>query len=326
VFVGDAHIALAGPNGSIIPLFNYPLTFDGETSVTIRPGSPVLSDPVNIAGRGPLPPPGFWQVAVSLYFPQSVTVETMHPLGLQTAYITNGDTTGDTSLNNPEVSQSRYFLSRIEMITGREGIVALGDSITDGAGSTVDANRRWPDDLVNRLFQCSFCPPLKVVANEGISGNGVLNFGFGPSALARFDRDVLSTPGARYLIVLEGINDIGNSDTNTVANDLIAAYRQFIRRGHSSGLYVYGGTLTPIGGSLYDSPDHEAVRQAVNDWIRNSGEFDAAIDFDAAVRNPAAPTQFLPRYDSGDHLHPNDAGYQAMANAIDLRLFGLAHP
>ncbi len=326
VFVGDARIALAGSDGSILPLFNYPLTFDGKTSVTIRPGPPVLSDPVKIAGRGALPPPGFWRVAVSLYFPQSVTVETMHALGLQTAYITNDDTTADTHVNNPEVSQSRYFLSRIEAVTGREGIVALGDSITDGAGSSVDANRRWPDDLVNRLFQCSFCPPLKVVSNEGISGNGVLNFGFGPSALTRFDRDVLSTPGARYLVVLEGINDIGNNDPNTIGNDLIAGYRQLIRRGHSSGLYVYGGTLTPIGGSLYDSPEHEAVRQAVNDWIRNSGEFDAAIDFDAAVRDPAASTRLLARYDSGDHLHPNDAGYQAMANAIDLRLFGLGRP
>ena len=159
VFVGDAHIALAGANGSIIPLFNYSLTFDGETSVTIRPGSPVLSDPVKIAGRGALPPGGFWRVAVSLYFPQRVSVETMHPLGLQTAYITNGDTTGDANLSNPESSQSRYFLSRIEAITKREGIVALGDSITDGTGSSVDANRRWPDDLANRLFQCSLCPP-----------------------------------------------------------------------------------------------------------------------------------------------------------------------
>lgn len=326
VFVGSASIALAGSDGSIIPLFNYRLRFGGEPSVTIWPFTPVLSDPVKIGGRGALPPAGFWKVAVSVYFPQDTEVKTSHPFGPQTAYITNGNTTADANLNNPEITQYRYFLSRVEAITGREGIVALGDSITDGAGSTLDANRRWPDDLVNRLGQCLFCPPRKVVANEGIGGNGVLNPGFGPSALTRFDRDVLSTPGARYLIVLEGINDIGNNDPNTVGNELIAAYRQFIRRGHSSGLYVYGGTLTPIGGSLYDSPEHEGVRQAVNDWIRHSGEFDAAIDFDAAVRNPAAPTQFLSRYDSGDHLHPNDAGYQAMANAIDLRLFGLTHP
>jgi lysophospholipase L1-like esterase len=175
------------------------------------------------------------------------------------------------------------------------------------------------------------CLPTTFVVNAGISGNRLLRYGAGPSALARFDRDVLSTPGGRYVILLEGINDIGYDDETGVVvtvNDLIAGYRQLIRRAHSKGLYIYGGTLTPFHGSVYDPfaaprPDHESLRQSVNGWIRTSGEFDAVIDFDATVRDPAAPVQLLAIYDSGDHIHPSDAGYQAMANAISLGLFGL---
>ena len=207
----------------------------------------------------------------------------------------------------------------------------MANSITDGDHSTLDANRRWPDILAQRLANifCATCLPAAFVVNEGISGNRVLRNDAGPSALARFDRDVLSTPGARYVILLEGINDIGtNDETAVTADDLITGYRQLIYRAHSKGLYIYGGTMTPFHGSVYDPlaaprSDRELMRQTVNNWIRSSGEFDAVVDFDLVVRDPAAPTQLLATYDSGDHIHPSDAGYSAMANGLNLHLFGL---
>jgi len=319
LIVGAAHIGLATSGGSILPNSDRTLTFSGEESVTIPAGAPVVSDPVDFDLGAPLP--NLSLLAVSLYFPNNTVVEALHPYGWQTAYITDGNTTGATNLGNVRaIAQSRFFLSRIDVLAAPEAIVALGDSITDGDGSTPDANPT-----------CSVCLPTTFVVNAGISGNRLLRYGAGPSALARFDRDVLSTPGGRYVILLEGINDIGYDDETGVVvtvNDLIASYRQLIRRAHSKGLYIYGGTLTPFHGSVYDPfaaprPDHESLRQSVNGWIRTSGEFDAVIDFDATVRDPAAPVQLLAIYDSGDHIHPSDVGYQAMANAISLGLFGL---
>ena len=326
------HISLlAGSFGSIVPNSDRTLTFGGRQSFVIPAGAAVLSDPVDFDLGGPLP--SLTLVAVSLYFPYDTAVETLHPNGWQTAYITDGDRTGATNLGNiSATTQSRFFLSRIDVAAAPEAIVALGDSITDGDGSTLDANGRWPNALTQRLANivCSTCLPPVFVVDEGISGNRVLRNGAGPSALARLDR-VLSTPGGRYLIVLEGINDIGtNDETEAVvtADDLIAGYRQLISGAHSRGFFIYGGTLTPFHGSVYDPlaaprPDRELMRQTVNNWIRSSGEFDAVIDFEAAVRDPAAPTQLLRAYDSGDHIHPSDAGYSAMANAINLHLFGL---
>jgi lysophospholipase L1-like esterase len=332
VIVGAAHVGLATSGGSILPNSDRTLTFSGETSVAIPAGAPVVSDPVDFDLGAPLP--NLSHLAVSLYFPNNTVVEALHPYGEQTAYITDGNTTGATNLGNVRsISQSRFFVSRIDVLAAPEAIVALGDSITDGYGSTPDGDGRWPDYLAQRLanLTCSVCLPATFVVNAGISGNRLLRYGTGPSALARFDRDVLSTPGGRYVILLEGINDIGFDDETGVvvtADDLIAGYRQLIRRAHSKGLYIYGGTLTPFHGSGYDPldaprPDREFLRQAVNGWIRTSGEFDAVIDFDAAIRDPAAPVQLSAIYDSGDHIHPSDAGYQAMANAISLGLFGL---
>jgi lysophospholipase L1-like esterase len=317
---------------SILPNSDRTLTFSGEESVAIPAGAPVVSDPVDFDLGISLP--NLSLLAVSLYFPNNTIVEALHPNGWQTSYITDRNTTGATNLGNVRAtSQSRIFLLRIEVLAAPEAIVALGDSITDGDGSTPDANSRWPDYLAQSLAKltCSVCLPTTFVVNAGISGNRLLRYGAGPSALARFDRDVLSTPGGRYVILLEGINDIGFDDDAGVvvtADDLIAGYRQLIGRAHSKGLYIYGGTLTPFHGSVYDPfaaprPDREFLRQAVNGWIRTSGEFDAVIDFDATVRDPAAPVQLLAIYDSGDHIHPSDAGYQAMANAISFGLFGL---
>jgi lysophospholipase L1-like esterase len=199
-------------------------------------------------------------------------------------------------------------------------IATIGNSITDGARSTPNTNRRWPDILAERLLKST--QPPKGVANAGISGNRVLTFGAGPSALARLDRDVLMQPGVTHVIILEGINDIGNSQvTHITADELIFGLRQLADRARERGLVVIGATLTPAGPRPAFTPAHEAIRAAVNNWIRTGGAFDAVIDFDAITRDPANPTQFLPAYDSGDHLHPGDAGYKAMGDAIDLALF-----
>ena len=209
---------------------------------------------------------------------------------------------------------------------GGASIVCLGDSITDGARSTKDANQRWPDLLAARL-QANAATANLGVLNEGIGGNRILHDVSGPSALARFDRDVLAHPHVRYLVILEGINDIGhaydpkNPYDVVSADELIAADRLMITRAHAHGIKVIGATLTPYGTAGYMSPAGEAVRQALNTWIRTTKELDGVIDFDAATRDPANPSVFLPAYDGGDHLHPSDAGMKAMAGAIDLKLF-----
>jgi lysophospholipase L1-like esterase len=204
-------------------------------------------------------------------------------------------------------------------------IVTFGNSITDGTATTLDANRRWPNVLAERLLKAS--EPAKGVANHGIGGNRVLTFGAGPSALARFDRDVLMTPGVTHIVLLEGINDIGASARDGVtADDIIQGYRQLIARAHDRGIVIIGATLTPAAPRPTFTPELEAKRAAVNAFIRAHGNFDAVIDFDAATRDPAHPTQFLPAYDSGDHLHPSDAGYKVMGEAIDLSLFRARRP
>ena len=320
---------------------NQPVSFAGGRSTTIAPGLSVWSDAVSLPFvHEPAAPELLGRkLAVSFHVAGESGPMTWHAKALTTSYLTapgagaKGDAEDEQEFSFSTASW--YFLDALDMMAPADAstIVALGDSITDGDGSTPDANRRWPDYLAQRLANptCSVCLPTTFVVNAGISGNRLLRYGAGPSALARFDRDVLSTPGGRYVILLEGINDIGYDDETGVVvtvNDLIASYRQLIRRAHSKGLYIYGGTLTPFHASVYDPfaaprPDHESLRQSVNGWIRTSGEFDAVIDFDATVRDPAAPVQLLAIYDSGDHIHPSDVGYQAMANAISLGLFGL---
>ena len=197
----------------------------------------------------------------------------------------------------------------------------MGDSITDGRGSGTDKNDRWPDDLARRL-QADKRTANVAVLNEGIGGNCLLRGGLGPTAMARFDRDALSQCGVRWLIVFEGVNDIGGSHDGSVATNLIAGYESLIGRARARHLPVFGATILPIGGSFYDSPAHEAVRETVNNWIRTSGQFDAVIDFDAIIRDPQNQAHLLPVADSGDHLHPSEMGYKIMADAIDLKLFG----
>lgn len=307
------------------------LTFGGSPTTVIPPGALVVSDPVRLA----VPP--LSNLAVSMYFPGSVSATTEHSLAVQTTYVSMpGNFASATSMPaGGTTTTSWYFVNGVEVTAeGRPAaaIVALGDSITDGYASTVDANRRWPNSLAARLQARPATANLSVV-DQGISGNRVLHDFIGPNALARLDRDVLSQSGVRWVIVLEGINDIGipgafgTPAENVSADEIIEGHRQLIARAHAKGLRIYGGTLTPFEGTVfpgYYSPEGEVKRQAVNHWIRTSGEYDAVIDFDAAVRDPAHPTRILPAYDCGDHLHPNDAGYQAMANAIDLHLFRLS--
>lgn len=327
--VGSVHIArqLAGNGASIMPGTDRTLTFGGRTEVTIPAGAPVLSDPVDLEA------PALSNLAISIHLPKPTVASTFHSLGVQTTYVSSqGDFTAAGTLPTATTTTSWFFLSGVSVATRRPpaAVVALGDSITDGFASTVDANRRWPNLLAARL---QAAPRLRHVAvmDHGISGNRTLHDFIGPNALARFDRDVLVAPGAKWVVVLEGINNIGLPGVFGLpqeavsAQDIIFGYRQLIDRAHEKGLKIYGGTLTPFEGTTipgYFTPAGEVKRQSVNRWIRTSGAFDAVIDFDKAIRDPLQPTRMLPAYDSGDHLHPNDAGYQAMANFIDLSLFG----
>jgi lysophospholipase L1-like esterase len=269
-------------------------------------------------------------LAVSLFFPADTGPATLHPSAFHTTYISKeGDETGQAAIAEPATSQSYYFLSGVEVTApGDAGaIVTLGDSITDGARSTVDMNRAWPSVLAQRL---AANPATKNVAvlNHGIGGNRLLRDNTGPNALARFDRDVIAQPGVKWVTILEGINDIGTGTgpnatpaTAVTADELIGALRQMIERAHAHGIRVIGGTLLPYEGAGYASEKGEGIRAAVNQWIRTSGQFDAVIDFEAATRDPNRPTKMNAEYDSGDHLHPNDAGYKAMAEAVDLAIF-----
>jgi lysophospholipase L1-like esterase len=324
LLIGTAHVAISAGGAAIKPGTDRVLTFSGHSSITVPPGAPVLSDPVDLKAAD------LASLAISIYLPQTTGPATWHLEGKQTAYIVLGDATGASDLGaSATTSTARFFLSGVEAgsFERKSAIVTFGDSITDGTQSTVDTNHRWPDRLAERLAASG--DDDTGVVNEGISGNRILHDNAGPNALSRFDRDVLATPAVRFMTVLLGINDIGFGGfipTEAVtADDIIGGYRQLIARAHSRGIRIYGATLTPFDnvGSPYFSAAHEVQRQAVNAWIRTSGEFDAVIDFDKVVRDPNNPSKILPAFDSGDHLHPSDAGYKAMADSINLKLFKL---
>jgi lysophospholipase L1-like esterase len=273
------------------------------------------------------------KLAVSIYVPADARyhASTIHNAALATAYITEtGDATAAVQYPRDEVSGNRFFLTDVEVAgpATKHTLVAFGDSITDGVGSKENANERWPDYLAARLQADAKLKSIGV-ANAGIGGNRILHDDYGPSAPARFDRDALDKPGVRWIVLLEGINDIGGSGyawelkDKIVAQQLIDGMKTLIARAHARHVKVYGATLTPYGGSgwPYHSVAGEKTRQQVNAWIRSPGAFDGVVDFDKAVRDPAAPEKMLAAYDSGDHLHPNSAGYRAMANAVDLSFF-----
>jgi lysophospholipase L1-like esterase len=323
--VGAAHIALRDTGAAIVPGSDRVLTFSGNPSITIPPGAVVLSDPVD------LDVPALGDLAVSLFVPDNTGPATWHFEALQTSYISPpGDFTGSTDIPGATTTQAWFWLAGVEVKAPKQtgAIVCLGDSITDGTASTPNTNNRWPNHLATRLLARRGNQEMGVL-DEGIAGNRVLHDIIGANALARLDRDVLVQTGVTHVIVLEGINDIGFSgigfpDQAVSADEIIAGHTQLIERVHARGLKIFGGTLTPFEGTTfpgYFTPEGEAKRQAVNHWIRTSGEYDGVIDFDKATRDPSHPARLLPAYDSGDHLHPSDAGYQAMADAINLRLF-----
>lgn len=322
--IGAAHIALSAGMGAIQPGTDHVLTFNGQASTIIPAGAPVFSDPVTyeVAAQADL--------AISVYLSeQSIANTTCHAAAHATTYVTEGDNTVAPNTTDARSVSSWCFVKAVDVTAtdpGAAAIVCLGDSITDGTHSTDNTNRRWPDFFARRLLADPKTAHLSIL-NEGIGGNRLLNDVAGANALARFDRDVLAQSDAKYVILLEGINDIGHvaqprvPADNIGVQDIIFAYTQIVARAHAHGLKVFAGTLTPYAGAHYYSAKGEQMRQAVNQWIRASGVFDAVIDFDQATRDPANPNAFAPAYDSGDHLHPNDAGYEKMADAIDLSLF-----
>jgi lysophospholipase L1-like esterase len=321
--IGAAHIALHSKDAGIVRGSDRALTFSGRSSITVPAGAPVLSDPVSLR----VPP--LTDLTVSVYVPGSTEPATWHPVGLQTTYISkSGNFTASADMPYVRKTAAWYWLTGVEVeaAEGSAAIVALGDSITDGYNAT-NANQSWPSQLAARLDAGKNGARLAVL-NAGISGNRVLHDVVGPNALARFDRDVLAQDGVRDLIVLEGINDIGfpylkgtPPGQAVSAAEIIAGLRQIVERAHAHGIKVFGATLTPFEGAIYYSKEGEAKREAVNRWIRTGGVFDGVIDFDAALRDPKHPRRFLPADDSGDHLHPGDAGYKSMAEAVDPALF-----
>ena len=320
VSIGAVHVALRTTGSAIEPGSDRALTFNGRRAVTIAAGDSVLSDALDMQ-VAPLR-----ELAVSLYLPDGAGTSTLHGAGMQTAYIERGaDATAAISFSGTETDDSRYFLTDVEVAAdgNAHAIVVVGDSIADGIGSKEDANARWPDLLSERLTKSSMA-----VVNAGIAGNRLLNGPskpfVGPSALARFQRDALDKLGVRWIVLHEGINDISAGDMlaspaeQVSARQIIEGMQTLIRQAHAQGVKICGGTLLPYGGvgkPFVHSEAAEAKRQEVNAWIRGSVAFDAVVDFDKMLRDPEQPSKLSAAFDSGDHLHPNDRGYRAMAEA-----------
>jgi lysophospholipase L1-like esterase len=336
LLVGQTSVALARDSASVDLGSIRSVTFGGHASIIISPGASALSDPINLSIKDGT------EISISLYLPRHITATTWHELALKRAVISShGDHTHDATIRGGTESESSAFLSAV-LVPGQANqhvIVAFGDSIVDGDKSTPEADHNWPNELF-RLLEKSHNKIQFAVVNAGIAGNRLLSNGpvasLGVSGLARFDRDALSVPGVTDIVLLEGINDIGFPGATLgdfllapvaeapAAAKIIDGYQQMIARAHAHGIHVIGCTIMPTEGVTitgYHTEAKERVRQAVNNWIRTSHAFDAVIDFDAVVRDPDHPTRILPRFSSEDHLHPNDAGYQAMVDAIDLSIF-----
>jgi len=324
LLVGGVHIALQDKGSSIVTSSDHALTFSGQTSTVIPKGAEVVSDPVDMK-VGPLA-----YLTISVYISGKAEDPTDHLTGLHTTYTSGpGNFTAAESITPVRTSESWYWISAVDVLApGKTGvIVAFGDSITDGATSTPNTDRSWPSQLQDRIQNDKALAGKWAVVNAGISGNQLLSDGMGVAALARLDRDVFSLTGVKWIIVLESINDIGLSSLThdpadkVTAQQLIDGLKQIIARAHLRGIQVMGATLTPFQGASYYSDYGEQTREAVNKWILTSGAFDATVDFDKVVQNPASPEQILPSLNISDHLHPNDKGYKAMADAIDLSVF-----
>ena len=312
----SAQVATPAGGAAIRAESRKPLAFGGRSSVTIPPGAPVVSDPVDF-DLAPLS-----DLAVTVRVKDPTDAVTGHPGARCTSFLQAGDAVAEPDLPRAARTPHWYYLCGVDVDApdaAAAAVAVLGDSITDGRGSPTDGNGRWTDHLARRLHEGEGTARVGVL-NQGLGGNRLLNDGLGPNALARLDRDVLAQPGVRWLIVLEGINDLGTR--SATARDLIGAYEQIIRRAHARGIKVYGATILPCEGSSYFNPELEAARQEVNAWVRRSGRFDAVIDFDAATRDPQKPSHLSAAADGGDHLHPGPEGYKIMAGVVDLELFG----
>ncbi|MGK9477007.1 GDSL-type esterase/lipase family protein [Melioribacter sp. OK-6-Me] len=321
ITINAVHIAVSKGNGVIDKSTDKSLTFNGKPEVIIPASAAITSDPLEF-NLMPLT-----DLAITIYFGNTPSDITGHPGSRTTSYILTGNNVDKEDFTNAITTDHWYVINTIDVLTSDSAfaVVILGNSITDGRGSGTNKQNRWPDELSKRL-QNNQATQHVAVLNAGIGGNRVLKLGLGPTALSRFERDVLNQNGVRWLIILEGINDIGGSNSIEVADDLIEAYKQMIFNAHSKGIYVYGATLLPMKGHSYYSELRESARQKVNDWIRNSGYFDAVIDMDKALRNPEDTLSLLPEADTGDHLHPNETGHRMMAEAVDLSLFTRTEP
>lgn len=325
VTLASAHVARSAGSGAIVPATDRPLAFAGTGAVTLPRGAPLISDPLDyeVAAGADL--------AITLRFASSPRDLTGHPGSRTTSYFSREDSVAAERWLHPLTADHWYFIDGLDVVAAEPSaaaLVVLGDSITDGRGSTTNGNNRWPDRLAQRL-QSGGQPCAVAVLNEGIGGNRLLRDGLGPSALARFDRDVIAQTGVRWVVIFEGINDLGTAvgarargEPGATAGDIIFAYQQCIVRAHAHGLRVCGGTITPFQGfGSYYREQSENDRQEINRWIRHSGQLDGVIDFDAATRDPKRPSRLDPACDSSDHLHLNPRGYERMAQAVDLSLF-----
>ena len=325
----SVHVArpLSSSSSAIDVASDRPLTFAGITDVEVPPGAEFLSDPLDF----PVAP--LSDLAVTFHLDAPPARQTGHPGSRATSYYVHGDFVSAANLSEPKHVDHWYQVAGIDVQTGPGGaaIAVIGDSITDGHGATTNGNDRWTDVLARRLQDSPSTRNIGV-SNQGIGGNHLLTDGLGPNVLSRFDRDALAPAGVQWVIVFEGVNDLGGlarldevtaAEHAALVRRVVAAYQQVIARAHAHGLRVYGATITPYVGSTYyhPGPMSEADRQAVNQWIRTALHFDSVIDFDAVVRDPQHPDQLLPIYDCGDHLHPSPAGFKAMGDAVPLDLF-----
>ena len=312
-------IARSKGGGVIDSTTDMELKFSESPEVTIEAGATVTSDPIHFEIKTRT------DLAITIYFGDTSPDVTGHPGSRTTSYILPGNEVSTVDFSGADSTEHWYTINSIDVVAPESAaaVAVLGNSITDGRGSGTNKQNRWPDELSRRL-QENDATKLIAVLNQGIGGNCVLRQCLGPSALRRFDRDVLGATRVRWLIILEGINDIGQSygpNSDQVAGDLISAYQQMIDSAHARGISVFGATLLPFGGSFYDSPEHESARTKVNEWIRSSGRFDAVIDLDAALSDPDNPAQLLPEVHTGDYLHPSETGHRMIAEAVDLDLF-----
>jgi lysophospholipase L1-like esterase len=319
-----ASIARSAGGGAIAPGTTRPITFGGRPSVRIPEGASYVSDAFDFDL------PAMADVAITVYVRGAPADVTGHPGSRTTSYFQRGEAVTALELPDAVRVDHWYFISGIDVVgaPAAAAVAVMGDSITDGRGSTTNGNDRWPDVLSRRLRASKATAEIAVL-NLGLGGNRLLRDGVGPNVLARFDRDVVAQPGVRWLIVLAGVNDIGTAagarakgEAGATAEDVIAAYEQIVTRAHAHGISVFGATIMPLAGfGMYDTPETEADRQKINTWVRTSGGFDAVVDFDKVVRDPAAPARLSAGVDGGDHLHLSADGYRVMGEAVDLRLF-----